>query len=123
MRNIPSISEAEWEVMKVLWGKSPLTAQEVIDTLGDDKAWKPKTVKALISRLLKKEAISYVAEGKTYCYSPAVSEDECYRSERKSFLQRFYKGSPAPMLIHFLKDEKLTREEIQELKRILDEKE
>ncbi|MFF2889742.1 BlaI/MecI/CopY family transcriptional regulator [Paenibacillus sp. NPDC057967] len=123
MRDIPSISEAEWEVMTILWRKSPITAQEVIVTLEDDKAWKPKTVKALISRLLKKEAISFVAEGKTYYYSPAVSEDECYRSERKSFLQRFYKGSPAPMLVHFLKDEKLTKEEIHELRRILDEKE
>ncbi|REK74318.1 BlaI/MecI/CopY family transcriptional regulator [Paenibacillus paeoniae] len=123
MRKIPSISEAEWEVMTVLWRKSPITAQEVIETLEDDKAWMPKTIKALISRLLKKGAVSFVAEGKTYYYSPALSEDECYRSERKSFLQRFYKGAPAPMLIHFLEDEQLTKEEIQELKRILNEKE
>lgn len=123
MGTVPQISEAEWEVMKVLWRRSPLTAQEVIDELSGRTDWKPNTVKALLNRLLNKEALAYRAEGKTYYYSPAVSEEECRRSERRSFLQKIYNGATAPMLIHFLQEEKLTKEEIEELKRILSEKE
>lgn len=122
MSRVPHISEAEWEVMRVLWQKSPATAQDVIDQLTEPKNWSPKTVRSLISRLLKKNAIRFEAKGKTYYYSPNVSEDECVRAETRSFLQRVYKGSLAPMLIHFLQEEPLTKEEIRELKKILDEK-
>lgn len=119
----PHISDAEWEVMSHLWERSPATAQDLINRLANSTDWKPATVKALINRLLKKEAISYQAEGKTYYYSPAVSREACCRVERQTFLQRIYRGSAAPMLMHFLQEEKLTQDEIQELKRLLEEKE
>ncbi|UFJ39719.1 BlaI/MecI/CopY family transcriptional regulator [Brevibacillus humidisoli] len=120
---IPQISESEWEVMRVLWSKSsPATAQEVIDQLASPNNWSPRTVKTLLNRLLKKNAITFTKEGKMYYYSPVVTEEECCRMERRSFLQRIYNGSLAPMIIHFLKEEKLTKDEIEELKQILDNK-
>lgn len=119
---MPKISDAEWEVMQVLWRHSPATAKQMIDQLSQSHDWSPTTIKTLISRLVKKGAVTYEAEGKVYYYSPAVSEKECYRAERRSFLQRLYNGSLAPMLMHFLEDEPLTKEEIEELKKILDEK-
>lgn len=123
MDGIPKISEAEWEVMQVLWASaSPMTAQEVIDRLAAAKAWSPSTVKTLLNRLLKKNAVTYQTRGKKYCYLPAVSEEECIRDERRNFLQRIYNGALTPMIAHFLKDEQLTKEEIEQLKRILDEK-
>lgn len=122
MNRTSRISEAEWEVMKVLWGRSPSTAQEVIDALSPDSDWKPATVKTLINRLLKKEVIGYEQKGKTYLYYPLLSEEECLRAESSSFLQRLYGGALKPMLVHFLKEEKLTEEEIEDLKRILDER-
>jgi len=122
MNKTSRISEAEWEVMKVLWGRSPSTAQEVIDALIPDSDWKPATVKTLINRLLKKEVIGYEQKGKTYLYYPLLSEEECLRAESSSFLQRLYGGALKPMLVHFLKEEKLTEEEIEDLKRILDER-
>lgn len=122
MKKSPRISEAEWEVMKVLWSRSPASAQEVIEALNPASDWKPATVKTLISRLLKKEAIGFEQEGKSYLYYPLVSEEECLRAESRSFLERLYGGALKPMLVHFLKEEKLSREEIEELKRILDER-
>ena len=44
-KKVPSISEAEWEVMNVLWEKAPQTANEVIHSLRERKDWKPKTVR------------------------------------------------------------------------------
>lgn len=122
MASIPNISTAEWEVMKVLWNQYPLTSQEIIDQLAEPMEWNPKTVKTLLNRLLKKGAIQFQAEGRTYYYSPLVTENDCIRAERKTFLQRIYGGALSPMLAHFIQDEQLTKEEIDELKKLLEEK-
>ncbi|MFS0727996.1 BlaI/MecI/CopY family transcriptional regulator [Paenibacillus sp. 1P07SE] len=122
MSDTPRISEAEWEVMKVLWTHAPATAKEVIDRLEDQTAWSPKTIRTLLSRLVQKEVLTYRQEGKTYLYSPLLSEEQCRRAEGKSFLRKVYGGALAPMLTHFLAEQKLSRQEIDELKSLLDEK-
>ena len=123
MPKLPKISEAEWEVMKILWSKSvPCTANEVLDALKDYSDWKPNTVKTLITRLVKKEALGFKEERRIYYYYPLVTEDECVEEETKSFVKRFFGGELKPMLVTFLQDEKLSEEEIQELKRLLEER-
>jgi len=122
LKNVPRISEAEWEVMKVFWAKSPATANDVIDVLGDKTDWKPATIKSLISRLSKKNAIGFNQDGKTYFYFPLVSEEECLKAESQSFLQRLYGGALKPMFVNFLNHEELTPDDVEELKKILDER-
>ena len=122
MSNIPKISEAEWEVMKIIWNKNPCTANEIIKCLEGSTEWKPKTVKSLISRLLKKNAISFNEEGRTYYYYPLVNEKECIKEESKSFIQRVYNGAAKNMLLNFIEDNKLTEKDIDDLKRILDDR-
>lgn len=122
MKTVPRISEAEWEVMKVFWAQSPATANDVIDVLGDKTDWKPATIKSLISRLAKKNAIGFNQDGKTYLYFPLVSEEECLKAESQSFLQRLYGGALKPMFVNFLKQEELTPDDVEELKKILDER-
>ncbi|WP_434182199.1 BlaI/MecI/CopY family transcriptional regulator [Bacillus thuringiensis] len=123
MKELPKISEAELEVMKVLWSNSPQTANEVIETLEVKMDWKPKTIRTLINRLVQKEAVSYHQEkGRMYAYYPLVSEDSYLQVETKSFLSRFYGAAFKPLLVNFIKEEKLSSEDINELKRILDEK-
>lgn len=123
MDDHPRISDAEWEIMKVLWAKSPAAASDVIATLRDNKTWKEKTIKTLLSRLLQKGVISFEQINRVYYYSPVLGEEECKRTERQSFLQRVYGGALKPMLVHFLQEEKLSAKEIEELKNILAEKE
>ncbi|MDD9270802.1 BlaI/MecI/CopY family transcriptional regulator [Paenibacillus sp. GCM10023248] len=122
MSQIPQISDAEWEVMKVLWSKSPRSANEVIEALEDYTDWKPKTIRTLMNRLVQKGAIAYSQEGKVYAYYTLVSEDECVRSETASFLKRISGGAFKPLLVNFLKEEKLSSEDIKELRHILDDK-
>jgi BlaI family penicillinase repressor len=122
VKEVPRISEAEWEVMKVIWSKSPSAANDVINVLSDNTEWKPATIKSLISRLVKKNALGFNQEGKTYLYFPLVSEEECLRAESQSFLHRLYGGALKPMLVNFLKQERLSADEIEELKKILDER-
>ncbi|CAM3828575.1 BlaI/MecI/CopY family transcriptional regulator [Marinicrinis lubricantis] len=122
MVDIPRISDAEWEVMKVIWSKSPLTANEVIDALEGNTDWKPKTIRTLINRLVEKKALGVNQKGKFYSYYPLVAEEECLRAETQSFLKRLYGGAMKPFLVNFLREEKLSPEDIEELKSILNEK-
>lgn len=57
MKELPKISEAELEVMKVLWSKSPQTANEVIEELEKNMDWNPKTIRTLINRLVHKKQL------------------------------------------------------------------
>ena len=127
MRAIPRISDSEWRVMKVLWERSPLSSGEVIQAVaGEDPAaerrWAPKTIKTLRNRLIQKQALGYEREGRAYRYYPLVAEQDCVRAESRSFLQRVYGGALMPMLAAFLEDQKLSSREIEDLKRILDDK-
>lgn len=121
MKEFPKISDAEWKVMNVLWKKSPLTSSEIIEVLKIDNPWSPKTIHTLISRLVKKEAIGVNRDSSFNLYSPLVTKEECRRVETKSFLQKVYDGSLHLLVTNFMKDRKLSQEEIEELKRILDE--
>jgi len=118
---VPKISDAEWEVLKVLWVHSPLTANEVIEAL-HHVSWKPNTIRTLLNRLVEKQAISQNREGKVYSYSPLVQEEECLRAETQSLIKRIYGGAFKPMFVHFLREEALSPEDIKELRSILDEK-
>jgi len=122
MKKLPKISESEWQVMRVLWKKSPLTANEIVEELTGNTKWKPKTIKTLITRLTNKGAIKFEKEGRLYKYHPAVGKDECVRMERRSFVRRVYGGISKPMVASFLEDAELSANDIAELKKILDQK-
>jgi BlaI family penicillinase repressor len=117
-RQPPRISDAEWEVMRVAWKKGETTAQEVVDELAHKK-WSPRTVKTLLGRLLRKGALSHEPLGKAYVYRPAVRMEDCVRLESESFLDRVFGGAAGHLLAHFVKRAELTREEIDELRKIL----
>ncbi len=122
MKTLPKISESEWLVMQVLWSNGALTANEVVKKLTGQTKWKPKTIKTLITRLMKKEAIEFKKEGRKYRYYAAVSEAKCVGAQRRSFVRRVYGGTMKPMLAAFLEDADLSAEDISELKKILEQK-
>jgi len=120
MSQISRISETEWEVMNVLWSKAPCAASEIIDTLQKaDASWHPRTVKAFLNRLVKKRALGFSKQGRAYLYRPLVRREECVDAASESFLDRVFGGSLRPMLAHFVEREKLSPEEIDELRRLL----
>jgi BlaI family penicillinase repressor len=123
MKPIAKISDAEWDIMAVLWNRSPLPASDVVEQLQSKRGWRLRTVRTLLDRLVKKRALSAAMEGKRYLYRPRVDMEDCVRLESQSFLDRVFGGEPAPMLIHLVRNSKLSASEIAELKRLLSEKE
>ena len=122
MKKTPKISEAEWQVMKVLWSNSQATANDVVKALSKKTPWKRETIRTLINRLVQKKVLSFKKKGRQYYYYPLLTEKECIRAETKSFLNRVHGGSIEPMLAAFVEEEKLSPKKIAKLKRILDQK-
>lgn len=122
MKVAPKISEAEWEVMRVLWDESPLTANKIVEKLTASTHWKATTIRTLVNRLVEKSVVGYEKKGREYHYYPLVEEAECIRAESHSFLRRVYRGALTPILSAFMENEELSSEDVEELKRILRKK-
>lgn len=121
-QKVPKISEAEWEVMNVLWKKAPLTANEVIYSLQKQTDWAPKTVRTLLDRLVKKKVVGVNKEQKIYTFFPYFSQDDCQHAEAQTFIKRIYGGTLKSMLVQFIQEKSLSEEDIKELRSILDKK-
>ena len=122
MSQTPSITDAEWEVMNVLWDSAPATAVDVAERVCGKMNWHPKTVKTLLGRLVKKGVLRYRVEGNAYVYSPAIPRQKFVRKESATFLERVFGGETTPMLGHFVRNAHLSKKDIEELQKILDEK-
>ena len=122
MRRTPKISEAEWEVMKALWEQSPLTANEIVETLSKRTRWQRETIRTLINRLVQKRAVAFEKEGREHHYYPIVAETECVKAETRSLLKRLRVGAIEPMLAALVEEQRLSAEQIARLREILNGK-
>ncbi|MGL6200541.1 MAG: BlaI/MecI/CopY family transcriptional regulator [Lachnospiraceae bacterium] len=122
MNNIPSISDAEYQVMKVIWENAPISTNEVVEKLEKTTAWKPKTIQTLLSRLVKKNALKYKKDSRVFVYTPLIQESEILERECDTFLNRFYDGALNSMVVNYLELDKLSEEDISDLKHILEKK-
>lgn len=122
-KQIPKISDAEYEIMKIIWKYKWIKASEIIEKVDPKFEWNNKTIKTMINRLLKKQVIDYEKQGKYYIYYPVVEEEEYKKVETKSFIKKLYNGSLNAMFVSFLKETKLSKDEINELRKLLKEKE
>jgi BlaI family penicillinase repressor len=121
MPQLPDISAAEWKIMKVLWAKSPLGAYDIAEALNRKQGWHPNTVRTLLTRLRQKRAVSIKKYKNLYLYQPRLSEEDCLQAESESFLERLFGGSVRTLLVHFVKRQKLTKADLDVLRRILEE--
>jgi predicted transcriptional regulator len=115
------ISTAESIVMEALWRRSPQTAEEVADEVAEEQGWTGPTVKTLLNRLLTKGAVAADKDGRRYRYRPLLARDKYVSEESRSLLDRLFDGRVSSLVMHFSERERLTAEEIAELKRLVAE--
>jgi BlaI family transcriptional regulator, penicillinase repressor len=115
----PRISAAEWEVMNVLWARSPLSSPEVFQHLPAGHGWNPKTVNTFLARLVKKRALKISRGTELNTFTPLIKRQACVADEGASFLQRVFKGAAGPLVMHFCEHAELTDAEIAELEALL----
>jgi len=116
-----SISEAEAVVMEVLWRQSPRTAEEILSEVGPQQDWQEGTVKSLLNRLLKKKAVKAERDGRRYLYTPRLTREQYVSQESKGLLDRLFDGRIAPLVAHFSEQRKLSRKDVADLKKLLEE--
>ena len=121
MQDFPTISEAESVVMEVLWRTSPIPTEDVVAALRSRQSWQEPTIKTLLNRLLKKGAVSAERDGRRYLYSPVLQREQWLSSESEVLLDRLFGGRVAPLVAHFSKQRKLTKKDLGELKRLIEE--
>src|SRR5690242_2239176 len=86
----PSISDAEWVVMRVVWEQGTVTANQVVSALEQKMDWKPKTIHTLLRRLVQKRALAFDKIGREFHYRPLVDAQRCTQHVSRSFLNRFF---------------------------------
>lgn len=109
------MTDAELEVMKVVWDKNPITANEIYKVLKQTTNWGEPTVRTLIGRLTKK---SFLIQQKKeiYYYSPAITENEYMKEQTKTFLNKVYGGKAKKLVTSLFEDDYLSSKDIDELK-------
>ena len=115
------ISQAELDVLEVLWAESPLAASDVAERLARDKDWNIKTVKTLLSRLVDKQALSTRRDGRRFLYSPIVTRSAYASRAAKRLSDRLFGGRAAPLVAHLAQGEGLSEQDIAELEALLRE--
>lgn len=115
------ISEAESIVMEVVWAKNPIPTEDVVAALEHHGKWQEATVKTLLNRLLKKGALKARKDNRRYLYSPVLTRDQWLATESHGFLNRLFGGRVAPLVSHFSQQKKLSKKDIEDLKRLIQE--
>lgn len=116
-----AISEAEAVIMEVLWRQTPRSAEEILAEIGTQQDWQEGTVKSLLNRLLTKKAVKAERDGRRYLYSPRLTREQYVSQESKGLLDRLFEGRVAPLVAHFSEQRKLTKKDIAELRKLLQE--
>ena len=115
------ISEAESVVMEVLWRASPRSSEEVIAELSRDHDWQVSTIKTLLGRLVKKGAVKAAKDGRRFSYSPVLTREDWVRGQSSNLLDRLFDGRLAPLIAHFTEHHTLSRKDIADVKRLLED--
>jgi len=122
MEPLPQISEAEYEVMRIVWQHAPVSTNEIVEKLETTTSWNPKTIQTLIKRLVTKHALTYEKRGRVFVYTPLVGENEYVSQESNSFLKKYYNGNIPAMLSAYLDNDELSEADIRDLRRLLDQR-
>ena len=115
------ISEAEHAVMEALWERSPQTAAEVCEIVCSQRDWSMPTVKTLLSRLVAKGALATEPDGRRFLYTPVLERGDYVGGESRRLVDRLFGGRAAPLFAHLAQNEALTKQDIAEIERLLQE--
>lgn len=113
------ITEAEWDVMQAVWQADEQAAGEIIARVQQTRDWNHRTIRTLVTRLIEKRAIAVRVEGGKHLYRSLVSKEECVRSASKSFSERFFSGDVKSLLMHFVENEEISEQELEDIRQLL----
>lgn len=118
-----NITEKEWNVLEILWENGGMHLNDIVSALRSETGWSTNTVHTYLKRMSDKGIVAIDKSLNPHVYSAHISREECQADERKEFLNRVYRGSAGDLIAAFLKEESITGEERDRLRKLLDEME
>lgn len=115
------VSEAEWQVLEVLWQRGAVSASQVRTTLKDKTGWSLGAVRSFLSRLIAKGAVRLLDDEPINRYDAIYDRETLLRHESSGFLEKHFGGTVYAMVAHFLKNENVPADEIKRLKKLLND--
>jgi predicted transcriptional regulator len=122
-RPTATLTPQELEIMKIVWKTGQATVRDVYETLLDRRKVAYTTVLTMMKILEAKGYLSKDREERAHVYRPARAEYTVVRSMVREFVDRVFNGSAQPLLLHLVKDRRLSERELEELTRLLKESE
>jgi predicted transcriptional regulator len=118
---LPRPTDAELEILKVLWRRGPSTVREVFETLGENKATGYTTVLKTMQIMAEKGLVVRDESERAHRYEPAAPEDETQRRLVGDLLRKAFDGSAKKLVLQALSTERASADELDEIRRLLDE--
>lgn len=110
------ITDAELEIMKVLWENGELTLNEIVELLSKEEEKNKSTIKTLLYRLIDKGSVKSITKGKREnTYKATIKKKEYLERENETFLKKLYNGSTNKLLLNFVEEEKITKKDLEDL--------
>ena len=110
-----SLTNGEHRIMEIIWARGAATVADVVEALGDQDAY--TTILTLMRILKAKGYLASRKEGRAYVFVPRVDRETAARKAVHQLLSKFFAGSPSELVLSFLREEELTAEELDEIKR------
>ena len=117
------LSEREWTVLNALWETEGAELGLLVNKLYDSTGWSRNTVLTYLTRMESKGLVRIDKETNSHIYYATLTRESCQQQERQSFLHRVYSGSAGDLIAAFLKEEPISHEERERLRKILDDME
>ncbi|MEO6581935.1 MAG: BlaI/MecI/CopY family transcriptional regulator [Sphingomicrobium sp.] len=119
MKNPPQISEAELQLLQLLWEESPLGATDIADRVPATRGWSLATVKTLLSRLLAKGAVSAESEGRRFSYRPAVERETIAAGQADRLVDRLFGGRVSPLVAQLAEQREIDPDDLADLEALV----
>jgi BlaI family penicillinase repressor len=118
---LKAMSPAETEILRLLWQLGEATVQQIHESLPVNRPVAYKTVQTLLRRLEDKGYLTHKVAGKAHIFVPAVKREAVVKRTVLDFLDRLFGGDPKPLMQFLAKDGRIDAEDVEELKKLIDE--
>lgn len=115
------LGRMQFRIMQVLWDRGRASAREITEVLNQAEAVAHSTVQTLLRQLEAKGAVGHEVENRSFVFFPRLREGKVKRTAARELLERVFGGNVGSLVVHLLKGERLSRDELDELHRLIDQ--
>ena len=118
-----TISDSEWEIMRIIWTIEPVSSTKIIQELQAKKDWSESTIKTLLRRLVNKNLLSTTKEGHHFVYSAKVNQAQVMTEAAQELLDRMCNMHKGEVILQLLADSPISKNDLAKMKQVINQKE